>query len=930
LFDENVSRGHFQIQRVDQGYRLQDLGSINGTQVNGELVAETLLYHEDTIGCGVSQLQFLCPTCPSPDKTSVELAATPGPTGDELREQLLTDTSITHLLGEVDESSEIRTAAQPQKVDELMQVYRISQELAAASDAQGVYQTLLSALDHLLEHQRIVIFRYDAVSGSLLPALHRKASNDKPRTRIQVNRNLVEQCCRERACVAYDLTGEISALVGPFRGKEGVHGAVYLEVENGSRVTRQVKLLAAVCDAAGQVIERCELEIAVQQQNLKLRDFNEALERKVQERTRELTILYEISQATGYVLDFDRLATIILGGVAQVIGFDLGGLLICRGGRLEQKIHSSAEVSAETTERMEQAVRLLFQDHCEPSRESWQAIEASLSSHGLLEGFESLLYVPICCGEALPIGVIYLMSSARQVFSDGDRRFLETVCNQVSTAFEQVHHALERQASTLRSLLDGLFEGVVVADKRGVVGLCNPVGQDCLDKLCRQSNWGRIEMGADQPFAALTRELADQRVLTREFSSAEDGQRYSFALSRFSQSDQEDSFTLIFRDISDEFATRQRLQQAERLSSLGELIAGIAHELNNPLTSVMGYAQLLLMEGNETEEVQRIYEEGDRCGRIVRKLLSLGRTTENERTTLQVNALLNEAVDILEYELTVHNVKVEKHFDPELPLTFADPYQLAQAFLNLLNNAFQAITQHRKEGTITLSTRLENQELVIGVADDGPGVPAEIHSRVFDPFFTTKEVGQGTGLGLSQVHAIVEDHGGSIRLKSSPETGTRFTIRLPVREDPEAPFEAPVTSEESAGASQMRVLIADDEPTIQALISRVLDSMGHLYDTASTGVEALELAIRTEYDCLIVDFRMPGMDGPTLHQALRERRPHLAEQTIFITGDLGAPETQSYLAECGCQSLEKPFNLKRLSDAILQVAASKESSQDLP
>jgi signal transduction histidine kinase len=289
--------------------------------------------------------------------------------------------------------------------------------------------------------------------------------------------------------------------------------------------------------------------------------------------------------------------------------------------------------------------------------------------------------------------------------------------------------------------------------------------------------------------------------------------------------------------------TRQLLQ-LEKLSAMGRLLAGVAHELNNPLAVVSGQAQLLLTAAAGSPyalRAEKIATAAARCVRIVQNFLALVRDRPPARTRVDLNAVVRETVDLLAYELHTDGVEISWALAPGLPALSADPHQLHQVVLNLLTNAHHAMRATPPPRSLVLATRTtaDRRGVQLTVTDSGPGIPQEIQSRIFDPFFTTKPIGQGTGLGLSFSFGIITDHGGTIRVESEPGQGARFTIELPVAapapEEVRAPESRPV-----ATLAPQRILVVDDEPDVAGVLSELLESDGHTVDTALNGKEALE------------------------------------------------------------------------------------------
>ncbi|MBI4240550.1 MAG: response regulator, partial [Candidatus Rokubacteria bacterium] len=319
----------------------------------------------------------------------------------------------------------------------------------------------------------------------------------------------------------------------------------------------------------------------------------------------------------------------------------------------------------------------------------------------------------------------------------------------------------------------------------------------------------------------------------------------------------------------------QKLLQAEKMTALGELVAGVAHEINNPLSSIMGYAQLLLGKDLPAEVRRRLetmLSEADRVARIVKNLLTFARKHPPEKNYLGLNGVIEKTLELKAYHFRVSQIRLEKNLAPDLPLTMLDFHQIQQVLFNLLNNAEQAIVEAARGGTIRVSTRLVGDRIEARVADDGPGIPRDIQARVFEPFFTTKKEGKGTGLGLSLCYGIVQEHGGGIRLESQPGKGTTFVIDLPVvREDPAPVEEAPRAT--PGAVPRLRVLVIDDEQSVQDFLVALLRERGHKVDTATDVPEALRKIAANGHDLIISDMKMPHGTGRDIYMATLEKSP---------------------------------------------------------
>ncbi len=382
------------------------------------------------------------------------------------------------------------------------------------------------------------------------------------------------------------------------------------------------------------------------------------------------------------------------------------------------------------------------------------------------------------------------------------------------------------------------------------------------------------------------------------------------------------------RDVSEKVELQARLIQSAKLSGIGQMISGVAHELNNTLTTVMGYSQLLQaadVDQDVKEDLQRIYDDALRAQRIVRNLLTFARQKKPDHGPVDINEVIERTLALRRYQLKVDDVEVVTELAESLPWTMADSYQLQQVFLNITNNARQAILQ-MGGGTLTVGSELMDDDTIcVTFADTGPGMPPEVLEKIFDPFFTTKDVGAGTGLGLSVSHDIIQEHGGRIWAESAPGQGATFIVELPVRSwlrDARAPF--PDEESERTPSKRQRILVAEDEPNIVDLIVEVLRDTGYVADGVTSAERALRLLRKDRYDLIISDVKMPGMDGPTFEKEVRAMDPELAERIIFITGDLLSNTTQAFLEERGGVCLRKPFELEELTSLVKRALSDDE------
>jgi two-component system NtrC family sensor kinase len=366
-----------------------------------------------------------------------------------------------------------------------------------------------------------------------------------------------------------------------------------------------------------------------------------------------------------------------------------------------------------------------------------------------------------------------------------------------------------------------------------------------------------------------------------------------------------------------------QLVQAEKMSAVGLLVSGVAHELNNPLAGVVGFSQLLLKEAvaeKVRRGLERINKEAERCKKIVRNLQTFARKHTPEKEYIGINGILEACLELRSYQLKVDNIDVEVDLDANLPKTMADFHQLQQVFINIMVNAHQAMTEKGGSGRLSVRTRVEGGQIRVEIRDSGPGIPKDVLPRLFDPFFTTKEVGQGTGLGLSICYGILEEHRGRIFARNCLDGGAMFVVELPVV-TAEKPVEQdlPVRAAEArAGAPRTgNVLVVDDELTIIDILFQVLRADGHRVDTALSGNAALKKMEKERYDVIISDLKMPGMSGQDLYEEVRRRSPELASRIIFSTGDTVSEETRRFLESSGNMYVQKPFELDAMRTKVM-------------
>ena len=373
---------------------------------------------------------------------------------------------------------------------------------------------------------------------------------------------------------------------------------------------------------------------------------------------------------------------------------------------------------------------------------------------------------------------------------------------------------------------------------------------------------------------------------------------------------------------------KEILHQNEKLSAMGELLASVAHELNNPLSVVVGQA-ILLAESAADEQMkdraERIGNAAERCGRIVKTFLAMARQQPSISEPIDVNQAIDVALEVCSDDLNNADIAISRHLSHKLPAVAADFGQISQVIANLIINAKHAMENHSDDRVLKLTSsfRPTTGDVVVKVKDSGPGIPSEIRNRIFEPFFTTKATGKGTGIGLALCHRIIETHGGRIKLDDACQDGTAFVIKLPCHHAERA--EQLTMETTTQGARQLSILAIDDEEDMTELVADILRFDGHDVETANSGKRALELIARNDFDVILSDLRMPGLDGPTLFRHLEESRPELVSCIAFITGDTLSTDIHQFLKTSKRPYLEKPAGPADIRALVQAIAEQRDT-----
>ena len=389
----------------------------------------------------------------------------------------------------------------------------------------------------------------------------------------------------------------------------------------------------------------------------------------------------------------------------------------------------------------------------------------------------------------------------------------------------------------------------------------------------------------------------------------------------------EDIYQFFFTELTQRTRLEKQLRQAEKLSAIGQMISGVAHELNNPLAAIKGYTDLLLLTHDLDTKTRgaliKVSQESHRAGKLVQNFLAFARPEEPKFEPVRIHELIQAIVAPRAEELQSKGISLSLHLSDRNPYIHGNADHLQQVLLNLINNAIQAMEGIEGERTLLITSRVHDMRLQLRIEDTGPGISDDVLPHLFEPFFTTRPLGEGTGLGLSICYSIVLTHKGRIFYETRPTGGARFTVDLPVAPEPSSeavpaePAVTPFTGEGNTG-NGLKVLVVDDEVTIASLLKEMLAILGHNATVYNHPEHALAALIEESFDLVISDFRMPGMTGGALYEKAVAINPRLASRFIFLTGDMVNDETKTFFERNKVTVLLKPFQFGTIETAVAE------------
>lgn len=649
---------------------------------------------------------------------------------------------------------------------------------------------------------------------------------------------------------------------------------------------------------------------------------------------REISTLLQILDAITSSLDERKVAFTIVTRLAEVVPSPRCSLLWIRPGgdrcfvlashdapaldMLEVDLAKYPEVRRAMETRNPVIIRDVFTDPIMAEvREKFRDLD-----------FHSMVIVPLTFAGDL-LGTLCLRATRwDDRFSEREIDFIQAVARASSNALKNamLHREVKNQSDKLACILEKSADLILTTDEGGRITEFNRGAERVLGRK-RDEVLGR-------PWRDLVPEGSEAGELERALASGAacevpcrlSGPRgreveLQFELSRLERESAAVETVWIGRDTTELKKAQQQLLQAEKLSTIGQVISGVAHELNNPLSVVVGFSQLMMAKhgnGPLTRDLEKISDAALRSQKIVSNLLSFARAHTPERKILGVNGILEKTLELRKYQLRAHDIEVVTDLDPLLPMTMLDFHQMQQVFLNLIHNAEHAMSAAGRKGSLRIRTCRAGDAVRIEIEDNGVGMGPDVLDRVFDPFFTTKPQGKGTGLGLSISYGIVKEHGGTIRAESRKGLGSIFTVEIPIVSSDEAVGdlrEAPPLAP-AANAAAGHLLVVDDEPMILDLLVEVLSSAGHRVDTASDGREALRKIRVQGYDMVLSDVRMPEMNGMDLYREAIAARPEIKGRFVFVTGDLIDREVTEFLVGADVRTVGKPLDIAALKELV--------------
>jgi PAS domain S-box-containing protein len=662
-------------------------------------------------------------------------------------------------------------------------------------------------------------------------------------------------------------------------------------------------------------------------------------QRALTEQIAQLTALHKLSIALSSSLDRATILQQAAEAIAHARQFDCVGIHLIHANNQYLELAASAGLDNEIQETVRRAGpgSLVW--------EVWQSGQAqvtttdSISEHvrPVFErlGITSHTFVPLITTSGT-YGVVAIGRSGKAEFSEGEFQVLQTMAAQIARALENIdlYAAVEASAARYRGLYENAndlvgtmtIKGQILSLNRAALSFFGYTAGDLahltLADLLPDDGVESVEQVLEQiQQSAMSSDIHELHVVRQDGTAAilEMRSRQVF------EGDVPSSIHFIARDITERRQLEDQVRQGEKLAALGQLVAGAAHELNNPLAVVLGMSQLLLrnpLAAELIEDIRDIEVAAQRAKHIVNQMLTFARAQQDVRGPVDMALLIDRVLLNIRRSIQINDIRVDVRVQPELPPIWGDAYQIEQVLDNLLHNAIQALSDHSSgQRLINIEATANDTHIRLTISDTGPGIPAQTLPRIFDPFFTTKEVGHGIGLGLSLVYGIINKHEGTIKAESIPGQGASFLIDLPIGDTKVQQVAAPVKT----SPKHSSILVVEDEADVRMILERALTQHGYDVDAVDSAEAALRQTAAKHYDLVISDLRMPGMNGNELFDRVHVVQPQL--RWVFITGDTMSASSEAFLKQSGVPFLAKPFTLEELWEAVAISVLSERKPQ---
>jgi PAS domain S-box-containing protein len=527
--------------------------------------------------------------------------------------------------------------------------------------------------------------------------------------------------------------------------------------------------------------------------------------------------------------------------------------------------------------------------------------------------------------QGITMGALAVADRRGGPFTDEDRRLLSTVATNASVVlansrlYEMVRRSEEEWETTFHALVEGIAvvgpDGAVLRANRALAALVESSERELVGR-----NFRELLSGASQAVSGLIESAYRKERTVPLVVRLEHNNRVLRLTAAPLAGAERGSVVILIEDVTEQRLLEAQIIQNDKMASIGQLVSGVAHELNNPLTSIAGLAELLLERPAHPElpreHLRVIHDQAERAGRIVRNLLTFARRGVPEQTAVDLNDVVARTSLLIVYELQLHGIELTSELSPEPVMVLGDRYELQQVLLNLVTNAVQAVAglEPGRPRGIALSTTHSNGEAVLRVCDTGPGVPTHLAPHLFTPFFTTKGPGEGTGLGLSLSYGLVKAHGGALTYEPPPNGGAEFRVTLPLYQISDRP-NAGVA--ETSVVEARRILVVDEDPAVHRLVSALFAAEGHAVEAVRSGEQALRLARDGGYDLIIADLRVAAGTSEPFARALLNACPEVRNRLVVACSR--EEELPTGPGEYPLRRVSKPFNLRDLKSVASEI-----------